>query len=173
MKLTIKTFKKVDSTQKVAKKLKKPLPWTVILAEEQTSGYGRKRNFWYSPRGGLYFSIVLPSLKIESTETLTILSAFSVAKILKEDFNLESFIKYPNDVYVGGKKICGIITENRLSGNRVLFSVMGIGLNTNLDRFPKNLENKATSLKIETGKEVENEKLMKKIIRQLRKQIDF
>ncbi|NIA10020.1 MAG: biotin--[acetyl-CoA-carboxylase] ligase [Nitrospiraceae bacterium] len=172
MKLTIKSFEKLDSTQKAAKKLKRPSPWTAILAEEQTLGYGRKRDFWYSPKGGLYFSIVLPRSKIEDIQVLTILSAFSVAKLLKNDFNLQTFIKYPNDVYLKGKKICGIITENKVSAaGRILFSVMGIGLNTNIDKFPKNLENKTTSLKIELGREVDNERLMKKIIRELRKQI--
>jgi len=163
-------FEKIDSTQIFAKNLKTPEPWTVILAKEQTAGRGEGRDFWYSPKGGLYFSVILPKSKIEDLQTLTILAAFIVAKVIKENFNLEPFIKLPNDIYLNGKKIAGIITENVI-GKEVKFSAMGIGLNTNIDSFPKDLENMATSLNMKLGKEVDNEKILKEIIEELKEQL--
>lgn len=169
--MKILKFKKINSTQKKAKLLaqKGDKPWTVILAEEQTAGVGRKGDFWYSPRGGLYFSLILPKTKITNLEILNVLAAFSVARLLKESFKLEPFIKLPNDVWVNGKKICGIITENVVFGNEIKCSVMGIGLNTNIDKFPDNLKNSATSIKIETQKKVENKKILIKTVEELKK----
>jgi BirA family biotin operon repressor/biotin-[acetyl-CoA-carboxylase] ligase len=180
--MKILEFEKLESTQKKAKEIAEEAePWTVVLAKEQTGGYGRKGNFWYSPRGGLYFSVILPNphtkqiygvgvkTKIEDLQILTILAAFCVAKILKEDFKLEPFIKLPNDVYVNNKKICGILTENIISGKEVKNSIIGIGLNTNIEDFPEELKEKATSLKRELKKEVEGRKILEKILKELKK----
>jgi BirA family biotin operon repressor/biotin-[acetyl-CoA-carboxylase] ligase len=171
--MKILEFEKLESTQKKAKEIAKEAePWTVVLAKEQTGGYGRKGNFWYSPRGGLYFSVILPKTKIEDLQILTILAAFCVAKILKEDFKLEPFIKLPNDVYVNSKKICGILTENIVLGKEVKNSIIGIGLNTNIEKIPRDLENVATSIKIELKKEVENKELLKKILEELKEKLE-
>ena len=155
--MKIKKYKVVSSTNLIAKKLR-PESWLVILAEKQNVGYGKKSSRWFSPKDGLYFSIVLPKSKIEDLQTLTILAAFIVAKTIKDNFSLEPLIKLPNDVLLNQKKICGILTEN-IVGKEVKSSVIGIGLNTNIDKFPKELEDEATSLKIELGKEVNNEKI--------------
>jgi len=169
--MPIVELEKIESTQDFAKKLENPKPWQVILAKEQTGGKGRKGDFWYSPRGGLYFSVILPKSNIDDLQTLTIISAFIIGKYIKEKFNLEPFIKLPNDVYLNGKKVAGVITENVIEVKEVKFSAMGIGLNTNIARFPKDLENTATSLKIELGKEVDNEKILKEIIEGLKEQL--
>jgi BirA family biotin operon repressor/biotin-[acetyl-CoA-carboxylase] ligase len=172
--MKILEFEKLESTQKKAKEIaKNSEPWTVVLAKEQTGGYGRKGNFWYSPKGGLYFSVILPKTKIEDLQILTILAAFCVAKILKEDFKLEPFIKLPNDVCVNSKKICGILTENMILGKEVKNSIIGIGLNTNIEKFPKDLENVATSIKIELKKEVDNKELLKKILEELKEKLEI
>lgn len=167
--MKIKKYKVVSSTNLIAKRLR-PEPWLVILAEKQTVGYGKKLSRWFSPKGGLYFSIVLPKSKIEDLQTLTILAAFIVAKTIKDNFPLEPLIKLPNDVLLNQKKICGILTEN-IIGKEVRSSVIGIGLNTNIDKFPKELEDEATSLKIELGKEVNNEKILKQIVEGLKEQL--
>jgi BirA family biotin operon repressor/biotin-[acetyl-CoA-carboxylase] ligase len=171
--MKILEFEKLESTQKKAKEIAKEAgPWTVVLAKEQTGGYGRKGNFWYSPKGGLYFSVILPKTKIEDLQILTILAAFCVAKILKEDFNLEPFIKLPNDVYVNEKKICGILTENIILGKEVKNSIIGIGLNTNIEKFPEDLKKIVTSVKIELNKKVENEKILKKILNEIKEKLE-
>jgi len=167
--MKIKKLEKVSSTNNLAKK-EKGEPWMVFWAQEQTAGYGRKKDYWFSPDGGLYFSVILPKTDIDDLQTLTILAAFTIAKTIKENFNLEPFIKLPNDVYVNGKKVAGILTENVLSDN-VKFSVMGIGLNTNIDKFPDDLENTATSLKIELEESINNEKILKQIINGLKEQL--
>jgi len=167
--MKILEFEKIDSTQKKAKEIvHQAEPWTVILAKEQTSGYGRKGNFWYSPRGGLYFSIILPKTGIEDVQILTILTAFVVAKILKEDFGLEPLLKLPNDVLVNNKKICGILTENIILGRETKNSIIGIGLNTNVESFPEELKEKATSLRIELQKEVDQKTIFQKILKELK-----
>ncbi|MDI6602905.1 MAG: biotin--[acetyl-CoA-carboxylase] ligase [Patescibacteria group bacterium] len=170
--MIIKNYKILDSTNLKAKELARrgAGAWTVIVAEEQVGGYGRKGTSWFSPKGGLYFSIILPKSNVEDLQTLTILAAFICAKTIKENFNLEPFIKLPNDVWVNGKKVAGILTENVI-GKDVKLSVMGIGLNTNIEKFPKELENTATSLKIELEKKVSNIKLLKQIVQSLKEQL--
>ena len=163
----IKKFKELDSTSIKAKELaaQDAEPWTVVTTEQQGSGYGRKGDAWFSPKGGLYFSIVLPKGNIDDLQILTILSAFCVAKAIKEDYDVEPFVKLPNDVYLNGKKICGILTENVIAGE-VKSSVIGIGVNTNIDRFPSELNN-ATSLKIELKKNIDNRLVLGQIVTQL------
>jgi len=170
--MQIKIFKTLPSTNQKAKELAKRgvKPWTVILAEGQSAGYGKEKIFWFSPRGGLYFSVVLPKSQIEDLQTLTVLAAFIVANTLKEKFSLEPLIKLPNDVRLGRKKVAGILTEN-IIGRDVKLSVIGIGLNTNIDKFPKDLEDEATSLKIELGKEVNNQNILEKIVLGLKEQL--
>lgn len=168
--MKILEFQKITSTQKEALKRAKEggRPWTVILAKEQTEGIGRKGNFWFSPKGGLYFSVILPKSNIEDLQILTFLAAFVVAKVIKKNFNLEPLIKLPNDVYLNGKKISGIITENVFQEGKLKCSVMGIGVNTNIEKFPKDLEKSATSLKIKLNKKVDNKKIFKEILAGLR-----
>ena len=170
--MEIKYFSQLESTNQKAKKIsaKGAEPWLVVVARKQISGYGKKKVFWFSPEGGLYFSIILPKSQIEDLQTLTILAAFIVAKTIKDNFNLEPFIKLPNDVWVNGKKICGILTENVI-GREIRSSVIGIGLDTNIDKFPKELKNIATSLKIELGREVDNKKILKQIVNGLKEQL--
>ena len=170
--MEILSYKKINSTNLKAKELAKKgaKAWTIVSAKEQTSGYGKRRRTWSSPAGGLYFSVILPKSNIEDLQTLTILAAFIIAKVVKENFKLEPLIKLPNDVVLGGKKICGILTEN-VVGKDVKFSVMGIGLNTNVEKITPELKNIATSLKIEMGKKVDNEKILSQIIKELKHQL--
>ncbi|MFZ2390292.1 MAG: biotin--[acetyl-CoA-carboxylase] ligase [Minisyncoccales bacterium] len=169
--MQIEKFKTISSTNKKAKEMSNlgVAPWTVIVSEVQENGYGRKGEAWYSPLGGLYFSIILPRGNIEDLQTITILAAFIIAKVIKESFNIEPLIKLPNDVLLNGKKICGILTENVI-GSDVKLSVIGIGINTNIESFPIELKDIATSLKMEIGHEVDNEVLLEKIITELKNQ---
>ena len=163
-------FETLDSTNIKAKELASQgaKPWTVVRAVKQKEGYGKKGSGWFSPEGGLYFSVILPKSSTDDLQAFTILAAYIVAKEIKETFNAEPLIKLPNDVYLNGKKICGILTEN-IIGSDVKSSVMGIGLNTNTEKFDPELENTATSLKIELKREIDNEALLGQIIEGLRK----
>lgn len=169
--MQIERFESISSTNKKAKEMSNlgVAPWTVVVSEVQENGYGRKGEAWYSPKGGLYFSIILPRGNIDDLQTITILAAFIVAKTIKESFNVEPLIKLPNDVLLNGKKICGILTENVI-GSDVKLSVIGIGINTNTESFPPELKDIATSLKIKLGREVDNTELLEKIITELKNQ---
>ncbi len=173
--MRIKFFKNIGSTQEEAKRIAKLAApaWSCIVAETQTQGHGKGKSDWFSPKGSLYFSIVLPQSSLDDLQTLTILAAFVIARILKEDYKLEPFIKLPNDVLVQGRKICGILTENIVIGNRAKISVMGIGLNTNNTDFQAGLKESATSIKIQINKEVDNKEILNKIIKGLRKQMEI
>lgn len=168
--MEIKRYKKVFSTNLLAKKARFA-PWTVVLAETQIKGYGKEKRIWFSPKGGLYFSVILPKNRLEDLQTLTILSAFVVAKVLKENFSLEPLIKLPNDVLINDKKICGILTENMVKRRKAEISVVGIGLNTNIEKFPKELEKSATSLQREVGKKVKNKIILKQIAEGIKEQL--
>ena len=170
--MQIQKFKTLNSTNQKAKELarKGAEPWTIILTEEQSAGYGKEKVPWFSPKGGLYFSIILPKSTIEDLQTLTVLAAFIVAKVIKENFSLEPLIKLPNDVRLKEKKVAGILTEN-IIGKEVKVSIIGIGLNTNIDRLPRDLEDIATSLKIELCKKVDNKKLLKEIVLGIKEQL--
>lgn len=172
--MIIKSFPQIDSTNAKAKELALAgaKPWTVVVAGEQTNGYGKDRRGWFSPKGGLYFSIILPKSNVEDLQTLTILAAFVVAKTVMEEPEAgQAFIKLPNDVWMNNKKIAGILTENVIAGKRAVCSVMGIGLDTNIEKFPPELEKIATSLKIEIKREVNEKVLLEKILKGLKKQL--
>jgi len=165
---TLKTFDELNSTNSKAKELAAAgaQPWAVVVAKKQTGGYGRKGNEWFSPEGGLYFSIILPKSNIEDLQILTILAAFCVASTIKEQFDIEPVIKLPNDVYFNGKKICGILTENVICG-QIKSSVIGIGVNTNIETITPGLEKTASSLKIELGRNIDNDLVLRQVIIQL------
>lgn len=161
--MNIIRHKSLESTQIEAKKYSDP--WTVIVAETQTSGHGKSKSSWHSEEGGLYFSIVLPKIDFDDLQTITILAAFVVSKTLKEEYDIEPMIKLPNDVYVNGKKICGILTENVI-GQDLKSSVIGIGINLNNKNFPVDLN--ATSVILETGERVDLDKIMQTILEELK-----
>ena len=138
-------------------------PWTVVIAKAQSSGHGTKGSDWFSPEGGLYFSVVLPSANIKDLQIITILTAFVVASTVKNNFNLEPMIKLPNDVFVNGKKFCGILTENVIIGD-IINPVIGVGVNTNIDKFSEELLLTATSISKECGAEVDNQKILDEIV---------
>lgn len=163
-------FDVLNSTSLKAKELfAESLPWTAIVAREQSSGHGKEKSAWFSPQGGLYFSVILPNSNIKDLQTITILTAFSIAKIIKKNFQLEPMIKLPNDIFINNKKICGILTEN-IIGKNIKSSVIGIGLNTNIDKFPVELKQTATSISKECHIKVDNQKILKQIINEIKLQ---
>ena len=127
---------------------------SVFLAEEQTAGRGRGSNAWQSPRStGIYCSVVLrPALPPSEVLVLSLAAGLAVqAAIQQVDSRLTPDLKWPNDVLIGGKKVCGILTEMNAEATRVRYIVVGVGINVNQSTFPKDLP--ATSLRLETGSE--------------------
>ncbi len=137
----------------------------VVAAEEQTSGRGRLGRSWISPKGtGIWMSIVLkPNISPMVAPRATLIGAAAVYTALK-DMGISVGIKWPNDIVINGKKICGILTEMNAEIERVNYVIMGIGINVNMESFPDELKEKATSLKNELGNEVDRKKLVANIL---------
>ncbi|WP_157159537.1 biotin--[acetyl-CoA-carboxylase] ligase [Brachyspira pilosicoli] len=127
---------------------------TVVIAEEQTNGYGRNGKSFFSPYGtGIYMSIILnlkKEKKIFNSSFITTAAAMAVSKSIEEISNENTQIKWVNDVFINGKKVCGILTEGAFSfeDGKLDYAVIGIGVNVNFPKngFPKELNNIAASI---------------------------
>ncbi|MFC1933191.1 biotin--[acetyl-CoA-carboxylase] ligase [Chloroflexota bacterium] len=127
---------------------------TAILADEQTAGKGRLKRVWLSPGGNIALSIILyPSLA--NLPSLIMLASLAVVHSIEAATGLKSQIKWPNDVLINGRKVCGILIESDVQGNAVNYTIIGIGINVNLKLadFPE-IQPIATSLSDELGGEV-------------------
>lgn len=143
----------VDSTNTYARRLAEDgaEDGTLVLAEEQTGGKGRRGRAWSSPRGEQIAMTLLlrPRIRPEHASQMTLLMAMAVAKGVRRLCGLEAWIKWPNDVVVGGRKICGILTEMNTEVDYIHYVVIGTGVNVNQASFPEELEQTATSLSLE------------------------
>ena len=156
-------FKSLTSTQDKAKDFaRKGLSNVIIIADTQTKGRGRFKRKWYSDKNGLYMSILLKPKNVKNLQYLTFAAAISVVKSIKKIADLKTNIKWPNDVHYKKKKLCGILTEGIFGKNN--YVVVGIGLNVNQNKFPNEIKNIASSLKIIKKKTFNIKKLMKNII---------
>jgi BirA family biotin operon repressor/biotin-[acetyl-CoA-carboxylase] ligase len=149
-------FFKTDSTNRVAMELGhagEP-EGAVVLAEEQTGGRGRLGRSWHSERAaGIYVTLLLrPKLAPVQAPLLTMMAGLSAYSAVQAVTGLTVDLKWPNDVLIHGKKAGGILTEMYAEPGQIRFVIVGIGLNVNQERFPGELANLATSLRIETGK---------------------
>ncbi len=156
-------FKEIDSTNDYAKRCKELEDGTVVLAETQTSGKGRKGRQWLSMKGkGIYFSIVLqPKIPINDILKFSLIFPLAVKDAVEKNIDQEVCIKWPNDLYLNGNKFAGILMESEIEANEISRIIVGIGINVNNDFSDFNdLKNIATSLKMETGKEIDRKKLL-------------
>jgi len=154
----IVVFSRTDSTNTSAKSmaLEGAPEGTLVLADTQSGGRGRKGRNWYSPtRDGLYASIVLrPRLLLSQAGRIPIFASLAVAETLVSLGLPGVTIKWPNDILVRGKKIAGILTEVGAEMDAVDYIIIGVGINISMPGFPANLQESATSFFIETGKAV-------------------
>lgn len=139
---------------------------TVVVAESQTAGKGRKGRSWESPaRENIYMSILLrPDCVPNKAPMLTLVMAYSVAQVIQELGFSEVQIKWPNDLVLSGKKVCGILTEMQLMGSEIDYVVVGVGINVNTRNFSAGLGDKATSLFLESGSKFERETIVENIV---------
>jgi BirA family biotin operon repressor/biotin-[acetyl-CoA-carboxylase] ligase len=140
---------------------------TVIIAETQTRGKGRLGREWASPRGGIWLSTILrPKLRAKDVPKLTLMTSLAVAKTISQLFDLKTEVKWPNDVLINAKKVCGILTEANTRGGTTNFAVVGIGINANidLDSLPEQVRKNATSLKHELKKEINREQFLRSLL---------
>jgi len=143
---------------------------TVLLAEQQTSGRGRGSNTWHSAESvGIYCSVILrPALPPAEVLVLTLAAGLAVRNALREmDSRLDPDLKWPNDVLIAGKKVCGILTEMHAEATRVRHIVVGVGINVNQTTFPAELQAIATSLKLAAGTECSRVELCAALLKSL------
>ncbi len=159
----VESFDAINSTNTRAKQLAEngAEEGTLVIAERQTAGKGRRGRQWESEPGtGIYMSIVLrPRINPVIVPGITLVTALALVHSIKENCNAEPLIKWPNDIVLGGKKICGILTEMSSEMNYINYVVTGIGINANNRHFHKEIEETATSLYIQTGKETDRAQL--------------
>lgn len=157
---------RIDSTNSEAlRRLPELVSGTVLAAREQTAGRGQRGNVWFTEPGkNLTFSIVLKDLPLEASDSICLNYLSSVALVdFLDSKGVKADIKWPNDIYSGGRKLCGILIENTLGPDgRLAASVVGIGLNINQKDFPQ-LAN-ATSLALCTGSDYALEPVLEEFL---------
>jgi len=161
-------LKEVSSTMDVAKKLAKRGKEAIVIAETQTSGRGRLGRRWHSEKGGIYFTIILrPKIGPAHAQIINLMAAVSVARAIRALFNLEAKLKWPNDVLIRGKKVCGILAEMEAEMDVIKFVNLGIGINANN---PISLyEEGATSIKEELGRDISRKELLMCVLNEIEK----
>ena len=146
-------LERVDSTNDEARRHISEIDnLSVVSALEQTKGRGQRGNRWSSQPGeNLTFSLVVKDFRIKANEQSAISQATALSLVdLLSRHEIKARIKWPNDIYAGDEKICGILIENSLKGSEIDWSIIGIGLNVNQTAFPEDLPN-PTSMKLCTG----------------------
>jgi BirA family biotin operon repressor/biotin-[acetyl-CoA-carboxylase] ligase len=159
-------YPKLASTMDVAreKAQRGAAEGTVIIAEEQTAGKGRSKRVWLSPRGSIALSVILyPSLSY--LPYLIMLASLAVVDSIESIAGLKAQLKWPNDVLIDGKKVCGILVESDLRASAVAYAIIGIGINVNLRLadFPQ-ISALATSLADELGQDVSRVEMIRHLL---------
>ena len=159
---TVHFARETDSTNLWIKRLAKEgaSEGTLALAEFQSAGRGRLGRSWEVPEGtSVMMSILLrPKFEPQYAPTLTLVMGMAVAKAVK-NLGFDVSIKWPNDVVVSHKKICGILTEMGVRDGKIDYAVIGVGINVNIREFPEEMADKATSLYLESGKEFDRSQI--------------
>jgi BirA family transcriptional regulator, biotin operon repressor / biotin---[acetyl-CoA-carboxylase] ligase len=165
----------VSSTQQIAGKyaVDKAKEGTAVIAESQTEGKGRKGRTWLSPgSGGIYISIILrPDIKPVNAVQIPLVVGVALAEAIRKSTSLDARIKWPNDIYINNKKICGILAEISCELDTINHIIMGIGINANtkMSELPPEIQEVATSISAEYGKEINRAELIKKFFTELEK----
>ena len=157
-------YDETDSTNNEAKRNSDMPDGTLFISEIQTGGKGRVGRAWVSPKGiGIWMSLLLkPHILPQDVAQITLVAGMATARSV----GCGAKIKWPNDVVIGSKKICGILTEMSAEIERVNYIVPGIGINVNTESFPDELKEKATSLYIESGRKFERYKIVQRFLKE-------
>src|SRR6266704_914380 len=169
----ITVLEQTDSTNDAILRISTPnsKEGLVLFAEHQTAGRGQRGNRWESAAGkGLWFSILLrPKIEINDSAQLTIWAIEAIADVIRTELSLEPAIKLPNDIQVHGRKVAGVLVEMRAQENAPHLAVVGIGINVNQSRddFPDDLQDRAISLTMALGRQVDRQKFAVAVLRNL------
>ncbi|MDD4255554.1 MAG: biotin--[acetyl-CoA-carboxylase] ligase [Methanofollis sp.] len=170
----IRYHESVGSTNWAARKLcteENPaaLHGTLVVAEEQTGGFGRMGRAWVSPKGGIWASLILkPTIPVDSLFLITMAAALAIARAIRRKYDLGALIKWPNDVYIGDKKVAGLLVELSTEGENVNYCLLGIGIDANVDisDLPPDLQKTVTSVMAELGHEVDRASLLTTVLKE-------
>ncbi len=171
-------YKQIDSTQKQIWKLlenKNTPNGTLVMADIQTNGMGTHDRVWYTDEeNNIAFSFFIKmNSNIKQIDGITIKIAQIVLDIFKNIYHIELQIKEPNDIVYNGKKLGGILTQTKVIGENVKYLVVGIGINTEKEKFNKDIEDIATSIKKEFGIYVEQKEFITEFCNQFEKEIQI
>ena len=166
-------LEETDSTNIQAKRLaEEGAPeGTLVIADMQSAGKGSRGRCWESPKGtGIFMSAVFrPKLLPVKASMITLVAAYSIASELRKTYGLDVKIKWPNDIVLNRKKIVGILTEMSSEMDFIHYIVTGIGINVNMEKFPEELADKATSLYMESGTRFQRAKLAASFLNRMEK----
>ena len=141
----------------------------VIIAEEQTGGIGRMGRAWVSPSGGIWITIVLkPGIPIDHVFMVTMAGSVAVARAMRKEFDLGALIKWPNDIFIGNKKVAGLLLELSAEADTIHYCLLGIGIDVNvpLNQFSPALQKEITSISAEVGHEVDRATFLARILKE-------
>lgn len=145
---------------------------TVIIAERQSAGKGRLGRRWFSPVGGIWLSIILyPQLSPSYIPRMTLMTAIAIVKAIERCAQIKAQIKWPNDILINEKKVCGILTEMSAELDMINWVVVGIGINANINQgeFPKDIKDSSTSLKEVLGEKISRVRLVQIFLEEFEK----
>lgn len=157
----------IDSTNLEAARLSDSLSHgTVIAADAQTAGRGRRGRSWVSRKGeNIYFSLLLkPEFSPELASMLTLVMALAVAEGIEQMYECKPQIKWPNDIVVNGRKVCGILTEMQMEADKIKYVIVGVGINVNQMTFDEAGLDYASSLQKETGMCKDRKELLETVV---------
>jgi BirA family biotin operon repressor/biotin-[acetyl-CoA-carboxylase] ligase len=141
----------------------------VIIAEEQTGGVGRMGRAWISPSGGIWITIVLkPDIPVDHIFMLTMAGSIAVVRAIRKEFNIGALIKWPNDIFIGNKKVAGLLMELSAESDVVHHCLISIGIDVNipLKKFDPVLQNQVTSICAEVGHEVDRASFLARLLKE-------
>ena len=165
----VRYMETIDSTNLYARRLGEDgaVEGVLVVADEQTAGKGRSGRHWTTPPGSaIAMSVLLrPRIAPERISMVTLVLGLAVAKAVRELYGLDALIKWPNDVVVNGKKICGILTEMSAELMAVNYIVIGVGINSNMKEFPEEIRTTATSIALELGRDVSRARLIAEVMK--------
>ena len=167
MDINVVVLNTVTSTLNEARAMQNAGEGTVVLAREQTNFRGRAGKRWYSPAGGLWFTIVTyPKVSSTTSPMLTLFSALSIANGISKTTGLHAAVRWPNDVYVHGGKVAGVLTEMTVENDIITKALISMCINANfdVDSLPQEVRGIATTLKREAQTEIDLERLFSNIL---------
>lgn len=176
--MNILTFTRLESTNAFALQMgaDAATDGTIILAHEQTAGQGQYGRTFVSPVGGLYFSLILqPNVLLEQLSQLTLAVGLACCHVLEQHCPLQPLLKWPNDIYVGGKKLAGVLCQTfPFSSGETPKVVVGVGINvnSNVADFPDELHNQVITLRDLTGEQYENGELLEALVPEIRRTVN-